>query len=218
MRPQIRPFTVETKSRRRALQSAQPNWSHVIDEPSPEELPSRDIREDISRPERDADPLSAANRVFSALARNAISTAASFDGLAASVFTRAKPQDHSAETAPVSPPPIQDAPARRVLPSLLPINRFETSQDDEPASVKAKPAVKKPRNSSRKAVKARRSPDEVPSVSEKNAGSDLVPQQSLAPEPNAESRRVNRKPKWGRAEARLRPGERWKRRLPKACR
>src|SRR4051812_2938378 len=200
MRPQTRPFTVENKSRRRALQSGQPNWSHVIDEPSPEDLPSRDIREDISRSERDADPLLAANSVFSTLARNAISTAASFGGLAASVFTPVGPQDQSAETTLLSPPPIQDAPARRVLPSLLPTNRFENSQDDHPASVKAKPAVKKPRKSPRKVVKARRSPDEVPSVSE-NAGSDLVPQQSLAPEPKAE--RANRKPKWGRAEARV---------------
>src|SRR3954453_20175686 len=105
MRPQTRPFTVETKSRR-SLQSAQPNWGHLIDEPSPEELPSRDIREDISRPERDADPLSAANSVFSALARNAISTAASLGGLAASVFTPARPKDESPETTPVRPPPI----------------------------------------------------------------------------------------------------------------
>src|SRR3954451_7661970 len=133
MRPQIRPFTVETKSRRRALQSAQPKWMHVSDEPSPEELPSRDIREDISPLERHADPLSAADSVFSALARNAISTAASLGGLAASVFSPARPEDHSAETTPVSPPPIQDAPARRVLPSLLPISRFENSQDNEPA-------------------------------------------------------------------------------------
>src|SRR3954454_3317882 len=171
MRPQARPFTVETKSRRRALQSGQPNWSPMIDEPSPEELPSRDIREDISSPERYATPLSAANSVFSALARNAISTAASLGGLAASVFTPARSEDHSAETTPVSPPPIQDASARRVLPSLLPINRFETSQDDEPASVNAKPAVKKRRKSPGKVVKARRSPDEVPPVSEKT-GSD----------------------------------------------
>src|SRR3954468_23298055 len=135
MRPQTRPFTVETKSRRRPLQSGQPNWSHVIDEPSPEDLPSRDIREDISRPERDADPLSAANSVFSAFARNAISTAASLGGLAASVFTPARPENPSDETAaPVNPPAI--APARRVLPSLLPINRFEDSQEEVPASVK----------------------------------------------------------------------------------
>src|SRR3954452_20160342 len=100
MRPQTRPFTVENKSRRRALQSGQPNWSHVIDEPSPEELPSRDIREDISSPERYATPLSAANSVFSALATNAISTAASLGGLAASAFSPAKPEDHSVETAP----------------------------------------------------------------------------------------------------------------------
>src|SRR3954451_2484782 len=98
MRPQTKPFTVEMKSRRRALQSGQPNWSPIIDEPSPEGLPSRDIREDISPPEGYADPLTAANRVFNGLARSAISTAASFGGLAASVFTPAKPQDHSAET------------------------------------------------------------------------------------------------------------------------
>jgi hypothetical protein len=218
MRPPTRPFTVETKSRRRALQSAQPSWSQVIDVPSPEELPSRDIREDISAPEGHADPLAAANSVFSAFARNAISTAASFGGLAASVFTPARPQDHAAaETTPASPPPIQDAPARRVLPSLLPINRFENSQDDEPASVKAKPAVKKPGKPSRKPVRARRSADEVPPVSEKT-GSDLVTQRTLAPEPKAEFPRTQHKPKWRRAEARVRPGERWKRRLPEVCR
>src|SRR4051812_36694489 len=136
MRSQTRPFTVEAKSRRRALQSAQPNWSPMIDEPSPEELPSRDIREDISSPERYATPLSAANSVFSALARNAISTAASLGGLAASVFTPGRSEDPSDGIAPVDPPAIQDAPARRVLPSLLPINRFENSQDEVPTSVK----------------------------------------------------------------------------------
>src|SRR4051812_19270232 len=173
MRPQTKPFVVEMKSRRRALQSAQPNWSPVIDEPSPEDLPSRDIREDISPPEGYAEPLVAVNRVFSAFARNAISTAASFGGLAASVFTPARPQDSSDATASVKPAAIQERPARRVLPSLLPVNRFETGEDDVPASVKAKPAMKKRRKSSGKIVKARRSPDEVPSLSE-NSGSDLV--------------------------------------------
>jgi hypothetical protein len=216
MRPQTRPFTVESKSRRRALDSSHPNRSTG---PSSDDLPSRDVREDLSTTESYATPLAAANRVFSAFARNAISTAASLGELTASVFTPTLPQDPFAEAAPAAAPAIQEGPARRVLPSLLPVNRFEDAQDRVPASVKVKAAVRKLRKLSSKVAKAGRSSEAVSSLSG-NSGSDLIPQQSIAPaskpEPPTVSART--KPKRGRAEARVRPGERWKRRLPKACR
>ena len=218
MRPQTRPFTVESKNRRRALHSSHPNRSTG---PSPDDLPSRDVREDAPT-ESYATPLAAANRVFSAFARNAISTAASLGELTASVFTPTLPQDPFAETAPVPAPAIQERPARRVLPSLLPVNRFEDAEDKVLASVKAKAAVKKRGKPSGKVEKARRPSEDVWPLSD-NSGSDLIAQQSIAPEPKPEgatvTARTGRKPKRGRAEeARVRPGERWKRRLPKACR
>jgi hypothetical protein len=39
MKPQARPF------KRKPLQASHMNWSTVIDEPAPDDVPSRDIRE-----------------------------------------------------------------------------------------------------------------------------------------------------------------------------
>ena len=67
MKPQARPFRVEMKSKRRPLQASHTNWSTVIDEPAPEDVPSRDVREDAADT-----PWAVASRVFSAFATGTI--------------------------------------------------------------------------------------------------------------------------------------------------
>src|SRR4051794_32177107 len=126
MRTQTRPFTVETKGRRA---SPVANWSSVIDEPSSDDLPSRDVGADASARESDRSPLDAANRVFSAVA----STAA---GLAKSAASVLAPNPHepqiggAAHTAPAA----EQGRTGRILPSLVPANPFE--QSVQPVAVK----------------------------------------------------------------------------------
>jgi hypothetical protein len=67
------------------------NWSTVIDEPAPDDVPSREIREDAADT-----PWAAASRVFSAFTTRALSSEPTLGGLAASVLTP-KPQEQPAE-------------------------------------------------------------------------------------------------------------------------
>ena len=115
MRRPTRPFTVDFKSRRKPVQGylSDENGGRLIDEPAPEEVPSRDVNEDAPARAGEDTPLAAANRVFST-ASHALATATSLGDLASSSFAprRAEP-----------PPAAPDAPTRsgRVLPSLLPV-------------------------------------------------------------------------------------------------
>src|SRR3954464_8055823 len=106
MKPQARPFSVELKSRRRPLQSSHASWS-TIDEPSPDDVPTRDLREDPSTPNGDHSPLAAANRIFGALTSQAISTAATLATTAASVF--APKQEAADDASPVADPATDQA-------------------------------------------------------------------------------------------------------------
>src|SRR4051794_3250103 len=143
MKPQTRPFTVETKTRRRLLQSPHTNWSAVIDEPPPDDVPSRDIRESASSTEVDPTPLAVANRMFSALTTNAISTAASFAGAAANVF--ASKQQAGEDLSPAAAPPTDQGRTGRILPSLLPVNPFDDAPVEKAATKRQRRAPSKPR-------------------------------------------------------------------------
>jgi hypothetical protein len=64
MRRQIRPFTVEIKNRRKPTENSIPgaSWGRLIDEPAGDEVPSRDIHEDLCATVGDDNPFAAANR------------------------------------------------------------------------------------------------------------------------------------------------------------
>ena len=203
MKPQARPFTVEVKSKRRPLQASQTNWSTVVDEPSPDDLPIRDVRDDA--PDT---PFAAAGRVFKAFATNATSSASTLGDLAASVFPP-KPQEHAGDTAPA----IAVGRTGRVLPSLLPVNPFETASVQEDGPVGKKRTAKRPRKRDLEVAEQPKMPDttEAPSASASNA--TLSPELTVTAEPPRAGKPTRR-----RADARVRAGEGWKRRrLPKAC-
>jgi hypothetical protein len=204
MKPQTRPFMVEVKGRRRPLQAAHANWGTVIDEPSPDDLPSRDVRDDAADT-----PFAAASRVFSAFANSAISSTSTLGDLAASVFTR-KPQDPPTESLPAT----ADVRPGRILPSLLPVNSFDGVLAAERAPFQAK-ATKRRRKPAAVVV----NPEEAPEPSEVQTDPPSDP--TVCPELIVAAKRSslrNRRREGRRADARVRAGEGWKRRrLPKAC-
>jgi hypothetical protein len=200
MKPQARPFSVELKSRRRPLQASHANWSTAIDEPSPDDVPSRDIRDDASATEADPTPLAAANRMFRALTNTATSAAASFAGAPAGVL--APKQEAAPDVSPV-PGAAGQPRTGRILPSLLPTNPFEGApeQNAAPKPRKRRPASKQPRLASSEIA-----------ISGVNGPFGADPRPELA-EPAAPTTRM---PRRRRAEKRVPAGERWKRRrLPK---
>ena len=162
-------------------------------------MPSRDVREDAP----DA-PFAAASRVFGALISSAISTPSTLGELAASVFTP-KPEEQPAEQ-----PATDETRTGRILPSLLPVNRFEVASGEEDDLFRKAAKAKRPR----KRVVVAAEQQEPPEPTEVAADA-ATPELSMT---RTSSRRNGRKPNQRRAEARVRAGEGWKRRrLPKAC-
>lgn len=207
MKPQARPFTVEVKSRRRINPGPDANWSAVIDEPSLDDLRSRDVREDATDT-----PLWAASRVFSAFTSNAISTASNLGDLATSVFAP-KPQQAPADLRLKAEGRIGRI--GRILPSLLPVSPLKTIPAQENGPLRKPAKTKRPR---KRAVEAQ-GKQELPEPTETAASPAIHPTFALkpsvaAPAPLLRGRKANRR----RADARVPAGERWKRRrLPKAC-
>ena len=202
MKSQARPFTVEVKSKRRPLQASQTNWSSVIDEPSPDDLPSRDVRDEAIET-----PFAAASRVFSVFATSAISSASTLGDLAATVFTP-RPQEQPVQ-------PAADAGRTgRILPSLLPQSPFSTASTKEDGPVRKAAKATRPRKRVVEVLEQQEAPE--PEVGAGPATPPtLAPQLSVAAIP---SRPHGRKPNRRKADARLRAGEGWRRRrLPKAC-
>jgi hypothetical protein len=191
MRPQARPFMVETKSRRRATQpensasfTRRDDWLDLV---PPDELPEQDVNEDLGvAPPHEA--FREAEKVFARIGK-----------ISAPV---------EANDAP--PAPVTIAPARRVLPDLL-----AAAREEERVSIrlpKTKRAAMGTPTTSRR-TKADHQPV-APSV-------QTVEVQSKAslfeiPTGHAEaaivlSRRTPRRSKFP-------PGQGWKaRRLPKVC-
>src|SRR4051794_34843754 len=148
MKPQTRPFTVETKGRRgQAASSAK--WTSLIDEPSPDEVPSRDIRDDAGSSQRNQTPFHAALSPFAA-------TATSLGETAANVFA---PKQQDTDGTVERPLPAKKR-TGRILPSLVPANRF----DEVAEPVTAKPRAKRARRASAKKPGKRSTPEAVSSV------------------------------------------------------
>ena len=213
MKSHARPFVVETKTKRRPGPASNIGWSGVIDEPSPDDLPSRDIRDGSVGFDT---PFAAANRVFSAFATSAISTASTLGDLAGTVFR--PPTAQRAESESASLAVADERGTGRILPSLLSPNPFDSQLEGEARSAPVKPKQRRKR---------------APKITDTLIGSEeamepsreLVTEQAntkgLAAEPQADlsgvslprGRKRNRDPSGDR----VRAGEGWKRRrLPKA--
>src|SRR3954453_8555719 len=193
MRPQTRPFMVETKSRNRTRQPAistsftrQDDWLDLV---PPDDLPERDVNEDLGIAPTHNQAFREAEKVF------------------ARIGNTSEPAE--ANDAPPTPVTIAE-PARRVLPDLLaaareeerasirqptrkrsapgtPLRRRQRKADNRTAS----PSVRTPE------VKPKAPPIEIPS---KHAAAAILL-----------SRRPPRRWKFP-------PGQRWKaRRLPRVC-
>jgi len=198
MRSQARPFTVEVKSKRRPLQASHTNWSTLIDEPSSDDVPSRDVREDAADT-----PFAAASRVFGAFISSAISTPSTLGELAASVFTPKQQEQPTEQTA------TDEGRTGRILPSLLPVNRFEAASDEENAPATKAAKANPPR---KRAVAVAEQPEAEPT--DVVTGPASQPTTNGVPAASSHGGRPNRRG----ANARARAGEGWKRRrLPKAC-
>jgi hypothetical protein len=192
MRPQTRPFMVETKSRNRTRQPAtsapftrQVDWLDLV---SPDDLPERDVNEDLG--------VAPAQEAFRGAER---------------VFAR-KEGDAQAVPAPdADQAPVAVAePARRVLPDLL-----AAAREQERASIGLR---KTKRAATRTPTTQRRTKADHQPVSPSVPPMDVEPKASPVEVPSRHaavaivlSRRTPRRSK-------LPPGQGWKaRRLPKVC-
>ncbi len=221
MRRPTRPFTVEFKSRRKPVQGfiSDENGGRLIDEPAPEEVPSRDVSEDAPASAGDDTPFAAANRVFSKFTSSAVSTAASLSDLASSAFA---PQP----TKPSEPSPAaSDEPpqSERVPPSPVPASASEDAQPENRNEPLTKPAPKPRRTPTRSLAHEEHAPDRDEQAAESARPAMMLEEQVSVAAPSAPAQTGHSvpdgpKPTRRRAEARVPVGERWKqRRLPKVC-
>jgi hypothetical protein len=203
MKQQARPFTVELKSKRRPLQGSHTNWSAVFDEPSPDDLPSRDVRVDASDT-----PSAAATRVFSAFATGATPSASTLGDLAAAVFTPEPPG------VPAGPATVIEEKGRtgRTLPSLLPPSPLDGAPGREERSSRNAAPIKPSRKRALVLAQQQETPEPTHAA--------LAPAGNERPGPELRGvvKGRGRSPKRRGAAARVRAGEGWKRRrLPKSC-
>jgi hypothetical protein len=194
MRPQTRPFTVETKSRNRARQPAisdsftrRDDWLDLV---PPDDLPERDVNEDLTVvPAHEA--FREAERVF-----------ARIGGGAQAVEVR----DGPPATVVIAEP---EAPNRRVLPDLL-----AAAREQERVSIQL---PKRGRAATSTPTRRRRTKaNNQPVVASVPSGMDEAELSIAVPSRHAEAALAlsRRRP----ARSKLPPGQRWKeRRLPRVC-
>jgi hypothetical protein len=198
------------KSKRRPLQASHTNWTTLIDDPSPDVLPTRIVGQEASAGYDDT-PLAVANRAFSAFATNALSAAASL--FTPGVFG-GKPDEPSTPETTVAVPMADERRTGRVLPSLVPVSRF----DAPPESTSDTPATKPRKERRPRSRAASASASELPRTVE---GEHAPERRADAPETSGIASVQTETVRWPtgrRAAKRVPAGERWKqRRLPKAC-
>ena len=190
MRHQTRPFTVEIK---KAVRKSAP-LHFSLDEPSPDELPVRDIHDDGPR-----EALLLAERVFG----RSTPILPPVEAKDPQEIFRPATKMTDVAAAAAEPPPSKP----RILPSLVPANPLEEAEAlRKAATTRAKRERKKQPVSEAKSVSARPNADEP------------------APLPNTVVERFEPRPASPRsARSRensetLPLGQRWKRRLPRFCR
>jgi hypothetical protein len=217
MRRPTRPFTVEFKSRRKSARGSvlDDSRGRLIDEPAPDEVPSRDVSEDAPASAGDT-PLAAANRVFSRAASRALSTAVSPGDLASSAFAPQRPEPSPA--APDGPPQGEGIP-----PSLAPASASQDARPDDRDGSLTEPAPECRRTPAKTPAREKRVPDRDEQAAESTRPAMMLEEQESVAEPSApaqDERPVPDGPKLTRrrTEPRVPTGERWKRRrLPKVC-
>jgi hypothetical protein len=222
MRRPTRPFTVEFKSRRKPAQGSVLDESRgrLIDEPAPDEVPSRDVSEDAPASAGDDTPFAAANRVFSKFTSSAVSTAASLSDLASSAFALQR-------TEPFEPSPAaSDEPSQseRVSPSPAPASASKNAQPENRDDPLTEPAPKPRRTPAKTPSREKRTLDRDEQAAESTRPAMMLEEQESVAEPPASAQDGHPmpdgpKPTRRRAEPRVPAGEGWKRRrLPKVCR
>ena len=204
MRRPTRPFTVEPESRRKPAQGSAPdeNGGRLIDEPAPEEVPSRDVHEDA--------PASGGDTP---------STTASPGGLASSAF--APQPTELVEPSPVGPdePPQGEG----LPPSPVPASVSEDARPENRDGPLTEPAPKRRRAPERSPAHAVRASDRDEQAAESARPAMMVEEQDSVAEPSAPVQKGHSAPDAlmptrRQAEARVPAGEAWKRRrLPKVC-
>jgi hypothetical protein len=191
MRPQPRPFRVETKSRRRATQpensasfTRRDDWLDLV---PPDDLPERDVNEDLGvAPAHEA--FREAERVFARIG---------------SVVQAVEVGD-----GPLAPVAVAE-PARRVLPDLLAAAREEERTSiQQPTRKRSEPST--PLRRRRRKADNRTASPTAPTVEVEPKAPLEIPSEHAAAA-IALSRRKT-------ARSKLPRGQRWKeRRLPKVC-
>ena len=193
MRPQARPFSVETNSRKRTAPPAisasarQDDWNDII---PPHDVPARDVHGGLAEPAGPSEARREAERVF------------------ARVNGHARPSESQDEAAPGEPlARAPEAPAPRVLPDLLAAARDqERTMVEKPKRTRVLKATKVKRSRKTKGPGLRvgapaPAPPESATVSTGHA-------QSAMPQGRRVTDRASKLP----------PGQRWReRRLPRVC-
>ena len=199
MRPQARPFSVEIKSRKRqtplAIPASAAGHDDWIDAIPPDDVPERDVHEDLAGPAAQSEARREAERVFARLADDA---------------PPAETRDEAASAD--APAPVPEAPAARVLPDLLAAAREqERLKAEKPKRTRAPKGTKVKRSRKTKSPELRVE-QPAPAASE--------PATRSAPVPTAHAQAaVSRSRRGGLQNTKRLPrGQRWKeRRLPRVC-
>jgi hypothetical protein len=202
MRRPTRPFTVEPESRRKGDRASASDEGRLIDEPAPEDVPSRDVHEDVSA---------------SGGINTPPTTVSLGDSSSAFAPRRAEPSEPS-PAAPDKPPQSERIPSSPVPASVSGDTRPENRDDPQ-----SEPGPKRRRTPARKPARAERAPDRDEQAAESARPAMMPDEQESVAEPSAptqEGYAVPDAPKltWRRTEPRVPAGEGWKRRrLPKVC-
>jgi hypothetical protein len=203
MRQQTRPFTVETKSRRKPSEARTNGAASKFDGLALDGLPVGDVHEDVAGV---SSPFEAANRLFRTAASSfaVVANARSPVGYGFVLC----PSGAVEPAAEVDPGPRRTG---RILPSLASGNPFEAAAD-EPVAPKPRKARSKP------ALRSAAVPEPKSAVEQPDASPGPIFAPAAVIQAAEKAIRQSRRAKRRKEGRRVPAGERWKRRrLPKAC-
>jgi hypothetical protein len=218
MRRPTPPFTAELKGRRKPAQGSvsDENGGALIDEPAPEEGPSRDVNEDAPARGGDDTPF-ATDGVFSTMASDTPSTTASSGDPASSAFAPQRTEPSPAAAPDKSPQ------SERVPPSPVPASASEDTRPENRDGPQTAPGPKRRRTPAKAPVRVKGALDRDEQAARSTRPAMMLEEQVSVVEPSAPVQERHPvpdtlKPTRRRTEARVPAGERWKRRrLPKVC-
>jgi hypothetical protein len=195
-------FTVEPESRRKSAQGFAPDEDQLIDEPAPEEVPSRDVNEDAPVSGVDDTP----------------PTTVSVGDSASS--TLAPQQNEPSEPSPTAPD--ESLEGERTSPAPVPASASEDTWPENRDGLLTEPAPKRRRTPARSSARPERVPDRDEQAARSTRPAMVLEEQVSVAEPSAPAQEEHPAPvpklTRRRTEPRVPAGERWKRRrLPKVC-